>query len=189
MRFEFTTTGFSQPINDARLRFWFGSFDRAGESYWIDGVVLVKVEDGTVGAASVGKRPGGKLLKRLVNGYYLYYDVDGGQAGNPVGDEGGERVAFTAQNRIKDTQVILCLDGTLAAKLEHRQIHRSALPVTTNQIGFAMNGYNCDNPTLTVDVPDYPARSCGYGRQADTERYPTVARESPRRAIHSKQQP
>lgn len=39
---EFTTTGFSTPVTDARFRFWFAPYDVAGDAYFIDNVVLEK---------------------------------------------------------------------------------------------------------------------------------------------------
>lgn len=41
---EFVTSGFSQPVTDARLRFWLAPYDSNGDKYWIDNVVLVKVD-------------------------------------------------------------------------------------------------------------------------------------------------
>lgn len=38
----FTTKGFSTPVSDARLRFWFGPYDEAGDQYYIDNIILVK---------------------------------------------------------------------------------------------------------------------------------------------------
>jgi hypothetical protein len=39
---EFTTSGFSQPVGDARLRFWMAPYDAAGDVYWIDQIRLEK---------------------------------------------------------------------------------------------------------------------------------------------------
>ena len=43
---EFDTQGFSGTVNDGRLRFWLAPFDAAGDKYYIDNVVLQKL-DGT----------------------------------------------------------------------------------------------------------------------------------------------
>ena len=43
---SFTTSGFSQPVADGRLRFWLAPYDVAGETFWIDDVALVPI-DGT----------------------------------------------------------------------------------------------------------------------------------------------
>ena len=40
----FTTDNFSTPVNDARLRFWFVNHASNGDEYWIDDVVLCKVD-------------------------------------------------------------------------------------------------------------------------------------------------
>jgi hypothetical protein len=40
---EFTTTGFTQPVTDGRLRFWFSPYDAANDVYWIDRIELSKV--------------------------------------------------------------------------------------------------------------------------------------------------
>ncbi len=40
---EFTTTNFSTPVSDARLRFWLAPYDTAADVYWIDGVSLTEV--------------------------------------------------------------------------------------------------------------------------------------------------
>ncbi len=37
---EFTTRGFNEPVNDARVRFWFGPYDVDGMTYSIDHVLL-----------------------------------------------------------------------------------------------------------------------------------------------------
>ncbi|MCA9922228.1 MAG: FG-GAP repeat protein [Anaerolineales bacterium] len=41
--FEFTTTGFTHVVNDGRLRFWFAPYDVDGMTYWIDQVILDKI--------------------------------------------------------------------------------------------------------------------------------------------------
>ena len=40
---EFTTTGFTTPVTDGRLQFWLGGLAKAGDTYNIDNVELVKV--------------------------------------------------------------------------------------------------------------------------------------------------
>ena len=40
----FTTSGFDNAVDDARLRFWLAPFSEAGDIYYIDHVVLEKVE-------------------------------------------------------------------------------------------------------------------------------------------------
>lgn len=42
---EFTTSGFSGEVNDARLRFWLAPHAKAGDVYWIDQVSLVPAGD------------------------------------------------------------------------------------------------------------------------------------------------
>jgi lysophospholipase L1-like esterase len=41
---EFTTTGFTSSVDDARIRFWFAPFASAGDTYCIDNVVLQKAD-------------------------------------------------------------------------------------------------------------------------------------------------
>ena len=41
---EFTTAGFSQEVDDARLRFWFGPYDVDGMSYHVDHVLLFEAD-------------------------------------------------------------------------------------------------------------------------------------------------
>ncbi|MEK9138028.1 MAG: carbohydrate binding domain-containing protein, partial [Bacteroidota bacterium] len=41
---EFTTTGFSGAVGNARLRFWLAPYAAAGDEYFIDNVVLQKVD-------------------------------------------------------------------------------------------------------------------------------------------------
>ena len=41
---EFTTPDFGAPVNDARLMFWFADNATAGDQFWIDNVVLSKVD-------------------------------------------------------------------------------------------------------------------------------------------------
>lgn len=43
---EFTTSGFSGTVNDARLRFWLAPFAQSGDMYWIDDVQLTQVTGG-----------------------------------------------------------------------------------------------------------------------------------------------
>ena len=38
--YDFTTTGFSTAVTDARLRFWMAPYDAAGDYYYFDNVVL-----------------------------------------------------------------------------------------------------------------------------------------------------
>jgi len=42
---DFTTSGFSGTVNNARLRFWLAPFTQAGDVYWIDAISLVKIAD------------------------------------------------------------------------------------------------------------------------------------------------
>lgn len=42
---EFTTSGFNQPVSDARLRFWMAPYDAAGDVYWIDQIRLEKAAE------------------------------------------------------------------------------------------------------------------------------------------------
>lgn len=42
---EFTTSGFSSTVNDARLRFWFGPYDAVGDKFYVDNVVLTPIVD------------------------------------------------------------------------------------------------------------------------------------------------
>lgn len=39
---DFTTTGFSQPVENGRLRFWLAPFDANGDVYWLDDIQLVE---------------------------------------------------------------------------------------------------------------------------------------------------
>jgi hypothetical protein len=41
--FTFTTSGFSAPVNDARLMFRMGDYDAAGDQYYFDEIILTKV--------------------------------------------------------------------------------------------------------------------------------------------------
>jgi len=41
---EFTTTGFTDTVNDGRLMFWLAPFAASGDTYFIDGVRLEKVD-------------------------------------------------------------------------------------------------------------------------------------------------
>lgn len=45
--FEFTSNGFSSPVNDGRLRFWFTGKAAAGDRYFIDAVQLVEATANT----------------------------------------------------------------------------------------------------------------------------------------------
>lgn len=47
---EFVTTGFSQPTNNVRLRFWLAPFDATGDRYGVDAVRLEKVADSDANA-------------------------------------------------------------------------------------------------------------------------------------------
>jgi len=40
---EFTTSGFSSKVSNARLMFWFVPFGKAGDKYYIDNVRLEKI--------------------------------------------------------------------------------------------------------------------------------------------------
>jgi chitodextrinase len=52
---QFTTTGFSSIVNDARLMFWFAPYAAAGDEYFIDDVVLaVATDDNTAPSAPSG---------------------------------------------------------------------------------------------------------------------------------------
>jgi len=51
---EFTTSGFADTVNNARLRFWLAPFAQAGDMYWIDGVSLVKVGESASAASLQG---------------------------------------------------------------------------------------------------------------------------------------
>jgi hypothetical protein len=42
---DFTADNFDLGVSDARLRFWFGPYDGAGDEYGIDNVVLAKLRD------------------------------------------------------------------------------------------------------------------------------------------------
>ncbi len=46
---QFTTSGFSGTVSDARLRFWLAPFDATGDQYFFDDVVLTRA--GTTGSA------------------------------------------------------------------------------------------------------------------------------------------
>jgi hypothetical protein len=39
---EFTTSGFSETVNDARLMFWLAPFAAAGDEYYFDNVILLE---------------------------------------------------------------------------------------------------------------------------------------------------
>lgn len=43
--YEFTSSGFSTPVTDGRLRFWFVGLATAGDTYWLDAVRLEKVNN------------------------------------------------------------------------------------------------------------------------------------------------
>lgn len=45
---EFTTTNISDKVSDGRLMFWFAPFASAGDEYWFDDVVLIKIPAGAV---------------------------------------------------------------------------------------------------------------------------------------------
>jgi hypothetical protein len=55
---EFTTQGFSSPVSDGRLRFWFVGNAQAGDVYWLDDLVLEEVTAGA-GQHSQGHRYAG----------------------------------------------------------------------------------------------------------------------------------
>ncbi len=54
---EFTTSGFSGTVDNARLRFWLAPFAKAGDTYEIDDVSLVKVGASASAAAVAGNSP------------------------------------------------------------------------------------------------------------------------------------
>lgn len=57
---EFTTRGFSGSVDDARLRFWLAPWAQAGDTYWIDGISLVKV--GVAAASDAPAEPSSSLI-------------------------------------------------------------------------------------------------------------------------------
>lgn len=54
---EFTTSGFSGTVDNGRLRFWLAPFAKAGDTYEIDEVSLVKVGASASAAAVAGDSP------------------------------------------------------------------------------------------------------------------------------------
>ena len=54
---EFVTTGFSQPTNNVRLRFWLSPYDAAGDIYWFDAVRLERLDTATGAAVPIPESP------------------------------------------------------------------------------------------------------------------------------------
>jgi hypothetical protein len=79
---EFTTSGFSGTVNDARLMFWLAKFAVAGEEYFIDDVVLKEAPE-----ISIIKNPG--FENDVVSPWTFYtntagsFDIDRPDDGRP----------------------------------------------------------------------------------------------------------
>ncbi len=52
---QFTATGFSGTVSNARIRFWLAPYDGAGDNYFIDNVVLTRISEPGAPAGSPGK--------------------------------------------------------------------------------------------------------------------------------------
>lgn len=101
---QFTTTGFSAPTTDTRLRLWLAPFDRAGTVYQFDDVVLTEITSGgpvvltgeltsrtALGlAAAKPQQPAVKAGSLAVDGYYIDRDHDGRVAGGFAGGQGSD---------------------------------------------------------------------------------------------------
>ncbi|MCK5243611.1 VCBS repeat-containing protein, partial [bacterium] len=64
---EFDTTGFSEPVSDARLRFWFVTYGQAGDEYRIDNVVLTLIQDNIPGDVTADGRINIQDIQACVN--------------------------------------------------------------------------------------------------------------------------
>jgi hypothetical protein len=60
-RADFTATGFSGTVSDARMMFWLVPYGTAGDRYFVDDVVLVKTS--TLIAPAITRQPAGKSVK------------------------------------------------------------------------------------------------------------------------------
>ncbi len=85
---EFTTTGFSQSVSDARLRIWLADQDVAGEVYHIDDVVLQPLGQTTAAsrleATSVETAGDEYRPDTQRSGFFIDADDEGRMLGGPV---------------------------------------------------------------------------------------------------------
>lgn len=64
---DFTTSGFTGTVNNARLRFWLAPFARVDDVYWIDAVSIVKI----TGASSISKQTNRPLIVTTADGLLI----------------------------------------------------------------------------------------------------------------------
>ncbi|MFN2181888.1 MAG: carbohydrate binding domain-containing protein [Candidatus Promineifilaceae bacterium] len=95
---EFSTNkNVSEPVDDARLRFWLAPYDYAGAQFEIDDVVLLTKEDAMSAMAALSAAGNGAPVdSSLVQGYFLDGDTSGHLQGAHV-PESGEPLCFNAQ--------------------------------------------------------------------------------------------
>jgi hypothetical protein len=95
---EFSTNkNVSEPVDDARLRFWLAPYDYAGAQFEIDDVVLLTKEDAMSAMAALSAAGNGAPVdSSLVQGYFLDGDTSGRLQGAHV-PESGEPLCFNAQ--------------------------------------------------------------------------------------------
>ena len=95
---EFTTNkNVSEPVDDARLRFWLAPYDYAGAQFEIDDVVLLKKEDAMSAMTTLAAtRNGAPADSHLVQGYFLDGDTSGHLQGAHV-PKSGEPLCFNAR--------------------------------------------------------------------------------------------
>jgi hypothetical protein len=90
---QFTTTGFSEPVNDGRLRIWLAGSDAPGAEYYFDDVVMVPLEEPMTTSESLVEMQSFSLLDRqadssgvatgqlLISGYFIDDDDAGRMKG------------------------------------------------------------------------------------------------------------